>query len=107
MCEVKIVPMTREDVPQVFQIEKSFFSIPWKEQDFYDLLPKEEYFFLVAKQEEKVLGYLGAAINGTRSFWRIFSIDPVGVMSRLIGGAISFDAYTYNSGICGFCDPYS
>lgn len=32
--------------------------------------------------------YLGAAINGTRSFWRIFSIDPVGVMSRLIGGAI-------------------
>ncbi len=63
MCEVRIVPMTREDVPQVFQIEKSFFSIPWKEQDFYDLLPKEEYFFLVAKQEKKVLGYLGAAIT--------------------------------------------
>lgn len=32
--------------------------------------------------------YLGAAINGTRSFWRIFSIDPVGVMSRLVGGAV-------------------
>lgn len=30
--------------------------------------------------------YLGAAVNGTKSFWRLFSIDPVGVASRFIGG---------------------
>ena len=32
--------------------------------------------------------FLGAAINGTKSFWRLFSVDPVGVMGRLVGGII-------------------
>lgn len=32
--------------------------------------------------------FLGAAINGTKSFWRMFSVDPVGVMGRLMGGII-------------------
>ena len=32
--------------------------------------------------------YLGAAINGTKSFWRLATIDPVGVMGRLVGGVI-------------------
>lgn len=30
--------------------------------------------------------YLGAAINGTASFWRMLEIDPVGVSCRLFGG---------------------
>ena len=32
--------------------------------------------------------YLGAAINGTKSFWRLLTVDPVGVMGRLTGGLI-------------------
>lgn len=32
--------------------------------------------------------FLGAAINGTKSFWRLLSVDPVGVMGRLVGGII-------------------
>lgn len=32
--------------------------------------------------------YLGAAINGSKSFWRLLSIDPVGVIGRLTGGII-------------------
>lgn len=30
--------------------------------------------------------YLGAAINGTRSFWRLASMDPLGVFSRMFMG---------------------
>lgn len=30
--------------------------------------------------------YLRSAINGTKSFWRLWSIDPVGVTGRLLGG---------------------
>ena len=30
--------------------------------------------------------YLGAAVNGTKSFWRLWSLDPVGVTGRIIGG---------------------
>lgn len=32
--------------------------------------------------------YLGSAINGSKSFWRLVSLDPVGVMGRLTGGII-------------------
>lgn len=32
--------------------------------------------------------YLGSAINGSKSFWKLLSIDPVGVTGRLVGGII-------------------
>lgn len=32
--------------------------------------------------------YLRAGINGTKSFWRLLSLDPVGVGCRLIGGIL-------------------
>lgn len=37
---------------------------------------------------QKSVPYLGAAINGTKSFYRLLQMDPVGVMGRLIGGVI-------------------
>ena len=37
--------------------------------------------------------YIKSAINGTTSFWRMFSLDPVGVTGRLAGGL--FMPYTY------------
>lgn len=30
--------------------------------------------------------YLGAAINGTKSFWRLWSLDPIGMTGRILGG---------------------
>ena len=43
--------------------------------------------------------FLGAAINGTKSFYRLLSVDPVGVMGRLVGGIImpvmGLTAYSY------------
>lgn len=32
--------------------------------------------------------YLRAAVNGTKSFYRLWSLDPVGVAGRLVGGVI-------------------
>ena len=37
---------------------------------------------------QKSVPYLGSAINGTKSFYRLLSLDPVGVMGRLIGGVM-------------------
>lgn len=37
---------------------------------------------------QKTVPYIGAAVNGTKSFWRIFSVDPVGVFSRFVGGFV-------------------
>lgn len=30
--------------------------------------------------------YLGSAINGAKSFWRLMAIDPVGITTRMVGG---------------------
>lgn len=30
--------------------------------------------------------YLGAAVNGTKSFWRLWSLDPIGITGRIMGG---------------------
>lgn len=32
--------------------------------------------------------YLGAAINGSKSFWRLFTLDPVGISTRVVGGYV-------------------
>lgn len=32
--------------------------------------------------------YLGAAINGSKSFWRLYALDPVGITTRLVGGYV-------------------
>lgn len=37
---------------------------------------------------QKTVPYLGAAINGTKSFYRMLELDPVGVMGRLTGGVM-------------------
>lgn len=39
-------------------------------------------------QLQQSVPYLGAAINGAKSFWRIAALDPVGVSSRIMGGVI-------------------
>lgn len=51
--------MRRGDVPQVAAMEKKYFSEPWSEQAFFDVLNKREYFYMVALNAEDVIGYCG------------------------------------------------
>lgn len=37
---------------------------------------------------QNTIPYLRSAINGTKSFWRLWSLDPVGVTGRLLGGMV-------------------
>jgi len=39
-------------------------------------------------QLQQSVPYLGAAVNGAKSFWRIAALDPIGVSSRIMGGVI-------------------
>lgn len=42
--------------------------------------------------------YLSAAINGQKSFWRLYTLDPVGVTTRIVGGyVVPVIALTANS----------
>lgn len=37
---------------------------------------------------QNTIPYLRSAINGTKSFWRLWQVDPVGVTGRIVGGLV-------------------
>lgn len=37
---------------------------------------------------QKTVNYFGAGVNGFTSFWRLFSLDPVGVSTRIFSGLV-------------------
>lgn len=56
---VVISKMTREDLPAVFEVEKDAFPIPWAISSFEEELNNMLATFLVAKVENRVVGYIG------------------------------------------------
>ena len=48
--------MQLQDVEQVTALEEACFSMPWKKQDFLDILSNENRIYLVAVENEKILG---------------------------------------------------
>lgn len=50
------------DLDQVVPIEAANFSTPWNRQDFATYLEREEGLFLVAEEDEEILGYIGVIL---------------------------------------------
>lgn len=57
--EIKIRFMETEDIPQVYEIEKRSFSIPWSEKSFLESIALPHAIFLVAEDGKQILGYCG------------------------------------------------
>ncbi|MBO5258819.1 MAG: ribosomal protein S18-alanine N-acetyltransferase [Agathobacter sp.] len=55
--------MEARDVSGVARIEQENFSMPWSEKAFMDSLSQEEALFLVAEEEDRVLGYIGICLS--------------------------------------------
>ncbi len=59
--------MTLEDIPEVVEIEKQCFSLPWSAKSFEDSISREDTIFLVCEESEKddvvVTGYMGLYIS--------------------------------------------
>ncbi len=51
--------MSALDIDTVAALEAEIFSMPWSAQGFADTLHREDVLFLVAYEEEKLLGYAG------------------------------------------------
>ena len=51
--------MKENDLSQVCTIEDETFSTPWDEKSFLDSINHKDRIYLVAKEDEKVLGYCG------------------------------------------------
>ncbi len=52
--------MKPEDAAAVEQVEKACFAIPWSRESFWQEAANEQTFYLLALEEERVIGYAGA-----------------------------------------------
>ena len=59
---ILIREMTLEDIEQVYDLEKSIFSIPWSKNSFESSVKNKNTLFIVAEEEGEILGYLGMYI---------------------------------------------
>ncbi len=59
---LRIRKMAERDLDQVAAMAAAVFSEPWSRQGFAETLPMENVCFLVAKEEETVLGYAGLSL---------------------------------------------
>ena len=59
---IHIREMTLEDIEQVYDLEKSIFSIPWSKNSFESSVKNKNTLFIVAEEEGEILGYLGMYI---------------------------------------------
>lgn len=59
---IKIREMQLDDFDQVMVIENENFSSPWTETGFFTFLIRQDALFLVAEEEEKILGYCGVVM---------------------------------------------
>lgn len=57
---IDILPMTHTHVSQIAQLEKQCFSDPWSENSISSELSNELSLWLVAVDEEEVVGYVGS-----------------------------------------------
>lgn len=59
MNKLIIRRMQPEDLPQVCEIEKDNFSLPWSEKSFLESMERKDTVFLTALVDGKVAGYVG------------------------------------------------
>ncbi len=56
---IAIVEMTEEDVEEVSRIEEETFSMPWSRDAFLEMITCEYAFYMVAKENGRILGTCG------------------------------------------------
>ena len=57
--EIKISKLTHDDLDGIFEVEKDSFPIPWPISSFEQELNNILATYLVAKIENKIVGYIG------------------------------------------------
>lgn len=56
---ITVRQMELEDLEQVMVIEHENFSVPWTETGFFSFLIRQDAIFLVAEEDNEILGYCG------------------------------------------------
>lgn len=59
---IVIREMTLDDLEMVMEIEEENFSVPWSETGFFTFLIRDDTIFLVAQEEDQIVGYCGVVM---------------------------------------------
>lgn len=78
-----IQTMTEMEVEAVAGLEKQIFSQPWSKESFLDALQGEYTCFLLAKEQERVVGYIGMYLSAPEG-----EITNVAVDSKCRGNGV-------------------
>ena len=60
MLDIIIDKMTFEDLDEVYEIDKKSFPIPWSKSSFEEELKNMLAIYLVARIDNKIVGYIGS-----------------------------------------------
>ena len=91
---MRIEKMTSVNLDDVYIIETECFSHPWSRQSLENELNNETSLFLVAKEENEVIGYIGMSIVIDEGY--IFNVAVresyrnMGVATALINGLVTY-----------------
>lgn len=91
---MRIEKMTAEHLEAVYKIEIECFSHPWSKQSLENELNNETSLFLVAKENDEVIGYIGMSVVIDEGY--IFNVAvrksrrKKGVATALINELVTF-----------------
>ena len=90
---MRIVKMGAEHVTQIARLERLCFSDPWSEKSIASELQNPLSLWLVAEEDERVLGYVGSQTVLDESDMMNVAVDPAfrrrGIARALIEALIS------------------
>lgn len=91
-CGIKINIATTDDIPDIANIEKQSFSVPWSEKAIRDSMNASTCFY-TARIENKVVGYMGLSKIAGEGYVTNIAVLPLyrrkGVAKALLGRVIS------------------
>lgn len=75
--DLRLVPLTEDDIPAILEIEKQSNGAPWSERSFRNELQHPYGIFLVAKKLSAVVGYAGAWLVVDEGHITTVAVDPL------------------------------
>lgn len=94
ISEEVISGIKAEDIPEIAQIEKKCFSEPWSEQLIRGSYLRKDHYFIVAKKNNKILGYAGMYFAFSEAYMLNIAVKSefrgLGIGYQLLGNLFSF-----------------
>ena len=73
--KIEVRDLCEEYLDEVCRMEEASFSMPWKREDFQDLIVNDNSIYLVILADDKVVGAAGYTFNGFEGYINNVVID--------------------------------